>query len=125
MREYLAQWRTGKGDTFELGRVTARHSWDASHEAHVRWPFVPIGHLSLVGLSRGEEPRRRGFSDPEAARRASALAHAPEPEVRRQAAMRRKREQAKPLTRGQKMWRDNMRRRKRANPRPDSRRDGG
>lgn len=120
LRIYAVTWRRPLGDTQMLGRVTARHAWAAATEAYQRWPFVPVGSLSLRGESAGAEPRRRGFEIPDVRMTGQAKAHAPEAQEKRAVsrALTLARKAEKPLTKGQRFWRDNMRRRKHTSPRP-------
>lgn len=127
MREYIVTMRDPKGgDTQTLGRVTARTMSHAYDEAHDRWPFVPVGWWHILPLSPDDEPRRRGFHDADVARRAGQLAHTPEAEAKRRVTRAHiaawKQEHEKPLTVGQRKWRDLRRRRLRGRKRDSPRR---
>lgn len=126
LRTYGVTWRRPSGDTRSLGRVTARHAWAAATVAYQRWPFLPMGSLSLHGESEGPEPRRRGFEIPAVQEDVRIKAHTPEAREKRavsRAMTEARKPPAKPLTKGQRFWRDNMRRRKHISPHP--RTDGG
>jgi hypothetical protein len=115
-----------------LGVLVAPFARDAARAACHRWPFLPVKAMRMTCESAGPEPRRRGFHDPAVVRRAVERSREPEVLARKSvsqtmAMAKRKQKDAtrKPLTLGQRKWRDNMRRRKHASLRPVVTRDEG
>lgn len=125
MRTYRFAWVAPDGATHVLGVLVAPFARDAARAACHRWPFLPVGAMRMTCESEGPEPRRRGFHDPAVVRRAVERSREPEVLARKSvsqsmAMAKRKQSEAKrkPLTQGQRAWRDNMRRRKHISPRP-------
>lgn len=125
-REYAVRWIDPTGVARSLGRVIAPVAHAAAMQVCQAYPFLPLGAVHLTPLTPEPEPKRRGFHDPVTARRASARAHTPEAHAKRRATIdaRLTAANAKPLTLGQRKWRDLARRRKRNNPRRATH-DGG